>query len=208
MPDVDIWQVVHGERSQLATELAPLREEQWATQSQCPEWTVRDVVAHMTATASITPAAFLPKLIVSGFKFERLQAKGIAEQKGGSTADTLSNFRVVINSTKRPPGPKDTILGETIIHAEDIRRSLRLGHDYPTDAVVELAGFYDGSNLIMGTKRRIDGLMLRATDTEWSHGGGPEISGPMLALLMAMTGRKGALDDLAGDGVATLRTRP
>jgi hypothetical protein len=29
-----------------------------------------------------------------------------------------------------------------------------------------------------------------------------------LSLLMAMTGRKAAIDDLAGDGAATLRERP
>ena len=53
-----------------------------------------------------------------------------------------------------------------------------------------------------------NGLRLNASDTEWSHGSGPEVSGPMLSLLMAMTGRKPVLQDLAGDGVATLRERP
>ena len=32
-------------------------------------------------------------------------------------------------------------------------------------------------------------------------------SGPILDLLMAMTGRKPALESLSGDGVATLRSR-
>jgi len=56
-------------------------------------------------------------------------------------------------------------------------------------------------------KQRIEGLTLRATDAEWSHGAGPEVSGPILSLVMAMTGRKAPLDDLTGDGVATLRSR-
>jgi hypothetical protein len=47
----------------------------------------------------------------------------------------------------------------------------------------------------------------RFTDAEWSHGTGPEVSGPILALVMAMTGRKAALDDLSGEGVSTLRSR-
>ena len=54
---------------------------------------------------------------------------------------------------------------------------------------------------------RIAGLTLRATDANWSHGTGPEVSGPVLSLVMAMTGRKQADDDLAGDGAATLRSR-
>jgi hypothetical protein len=71
-----------------------------------------------------------------------------------------------------------------------------------------VADFYKGSNLIIGTKRRIDGMTLRATDTSWSHGSGPEVTGPMLPILLAMAGRKGALDELSSDGVATLRERP
>jgi hypothetical protein len=81
-------------------------------------------------------------------------------------------------------------------------------HDYPTEAVLQTANFYKNSNLIIGAKTRIDGLKLRATDTNWVHGDGPEVSGPILSLVLAMTGRKGALDDLAGDGVALLRARP
>ena len=44
-------------------------------------------------------------------------------------------------------------------------------------------------------------------DADWSHGTGPEVKGPILSLVMAMTGRTVADDDLAGDGVATLRSR-
>ncbi|HEU5386674.1 MAG TPA: hypothetical protein VFV73_12285 [Streptosporangiaceae bacterium] len=47
----------------------------------------------------------------------------------------------------------------------------------------------------------------RTTDADWSHGTGPEVKGPVLSLVMAMTGRTVADDDLAGDGVATLRSR-
>jgi len=67
--------------------------------------------------------------------------------------------------------------------------------------------FFKGSNLLIGSKKRIAGLRLRATDAEWSTGTGPEVSGPALALLLAMTGRAAALDDLSGDGLATLRER-
>jgi uncharacterized protein (TIGR03083 family) len=208
MAGIDIWHIVHDERAALAADLAPVAEEKWDTPSQCEGWTVRDVLAHMTATASITPAAFFPKLIGSGFSFDKVQAKGIAAQRGASGADALSRFQAVIGFEKKPPGPKDTVLGETIIHSEDIRRSLGLRRQYSDAALVEVADFYKGSNLIIGTKRRIDGVTLRATDASWSHGSGPEVAGPMLPLLLAMAGRKGALDELSGDGVATLRERP
>jgi uncharacterized protein (TIGR03083 family) len=203
----DIWPVVHAEREALSGELEGLGEDRWDTRTLCNQWTVRDVVAHMTATASITPASFFPKLVASGFSLSRLQAKDIATQRGSSPADTLARFKAVTASVKGPPGPKETMLGETLIHAEDVRRPLGIAHTYPMTALVGVADFYKGSNLIIGTKRRIAGLSLQATDTEWSHGSGPLVSGPMLDVLMAMTGRTAALAGLSGDGVEVLRGR-
>jgi uncharacterized protein (TIGR03083 family) len=205
---MDIWAVIHTERKALATDLKSLDESQWSMPSLCSEWTIRDVVAHMTATAKISPVAFFPKLLVSGFSLSRLQAKDISAERGRSSADTLARLEAVEASVKHPPGPADTMLGETIIHAEDIRRPLGINHDYPADAVARIADFFKGSNLIIGAKRRIAGLTLHATDTDWSHGSGPEISGPLLALVMAMTGRKAAASQLSGEGVAILQTRP
>ena len=75
------------------------------------------------------------------------------------------------------------------------------------DLLVQVADFFKGSNLIIGTKRRIEGLTLQATDTTWSHGTGPGVSGPMLPLVMAMTGRPVADGELTGEGAATLRAR-
>jgi uncharacterized protein (TIGR03083 family) len=207
MDKTDIWPVIHAERKALATDLQALDAEQWQAASLCGQWTVRDVTAHMTATAKITPPAFFTKLAMSGFNFGRLQDKDITAEKGASPADTLDRFDAIVNSEKHPPGPIDSWLGEAILHAEDIRRPLAIQHEYPTDAVVRLADFYKGSNLVVGTKRRIEGLTLRATDADWSHGSGPEVSGPIMPLVMAMTGRKIALDNLTGEGVATLRTR-
>ena len=207
MGTVDNWTVIQGERKALAGDLAGLSEEQWVAPSLCAGWSVRDVLAHMTGTARITPAGFFAKIAASGFSFEKLQAKGIAAEKGSSPADTLARFEAIGPSRSHPPGPSDTMLGETIIHAQDIRWPLGLRHDYPTDAVVAVADFYKNSNLIVGTKRRIAGLTLRATDAGWSHGTGPEVSGPIIALVMAMTGRKPAARDLHGEGVATLQSR-
>jgi hypothetical protein len=109
---------------------------------------------------------------------------------------------------RHPPGPVQSWLGEAIVHAEDIRRPLGLSRQYPAEAILCVADFYAGSNLIIGTKRRIEGVRLRATDAGWSHGTGPEAAGSAMSLLLAMTGRTVALDDLSGDGVATLRSRP
>jgi uncharacterized protein (TIGR03083 family) len=205
---MDIWPTIHSERKALAADLRGLKGEGWDTPSLCSRWTVRDVLAHMTSTASLTPPAFFAKLAGSGFSFDKLQDGGVAAQRGNSPTDTMAHFEAVLTSVKHPPGPADTWLGETIVHAEDIRRPLGIEHQYTTEAMVRVADFFKGSNLLIGSKRRISGLTLHATDTEWSYGTGPEIAGPILSLVMAMTGRKAPVDDLTGDGVATLRARP
>jgi hypothetical protein len=128
-------------------------------------------------------------------------------EKGSDVEETLARFRIVITGKNRLPGQDKTMLGETLVHAEDIRRPLSIGHEYPLSALVIVADLYKGSNLIAGTKRRIGGLSLQATDISWSTGSGPVVSGPMLSLLMAMAGRRAAIDDLEGEGVETLRSR-
>jgi uncharacterized protein (TIGR03083 family) len=199
--------MVRAERAALAKDLDALDDAQWSTTSLCTEWTVRDVLAHMTATVKLSAPTFFGKMITSGFRLTALQTKEIAVEKGGSPGETLSRFASVESSTKHPPGPTDTWLGEVIIHAEDIRRPLGISHSYSTDAAVRVADFYKGSNLIIGAKKRIAGLTLRATDADWSHGSGPEVSGPIVSLVMAMTGRQAALSDLSGEGVSALSSR-
>jgi uncharacterized protein (TIGR03083 family) len=203
----EIWPEVHAERKALAADLRGLSSEDWARPSLCSGWTVRDVLAHMTSAAKSTPPAFFGKLIGAGFSFDKVQEKGVAAQQGATPADTLANFESVLTSVKHPPGPTETWLGETIVHSEDIRRALGIQHKYSTDAVVRVADFFKGSNLLIGSKRRISGLTLHATDAEWSYGAGPEVSGPILSLVMAMTGRKVATEDLTGEGLGTLRSR-
>ncbi len=203
----DIWAGVHVERHALAGDLSSLSESQWQTTSWCEQWSVRDVVAHMTAAASMGPAAFLGKLVANGLSFSKLQAKDIARERGASSAETLSRFRAILDSSSHPPGPTITWLGESLVHAEDVRRPLGITRGYPTDGAAAVATFYAGSNLLIGAKQRIAGLHLSATDTDWSTGAGQEVEGPIMSLVLAMTGRRGALDELGGDGVATLRQR-
>jgi uncharacterized protein (TIGR03083 family) len=207
MPNASPWPIIHAERESLATDLASLSDEQWSTPSLCPGWTVRDALGHMTATAKMTTPKFFAKLARSGFRFHDMSASDIARETAGPPADTLAEFRRQLTATTSPPGPIDAMLGDVLVHSEDIRRPLGIAHTYPKDAVARAAKFYQGSNLLIGAKKRIAGLKLKATDTEWSTGSGPEVSGPAISLLLAMTGRKAALDDLSGDGLAKLRER-
>jgi hypothetical protein len=53
----------------------------------------------------------------------------------------------------------------------------------------------------------LEGSAFSATDTDWRHGEGPEVSGPATALLSTLSGRTAALPELAGEGVAEARAR-
>ena len=203
----DVWPVVHAERRALADDLEGLTPEQWRTPSLSEGRTVEQTLAHMTATAKMTPPTFLLKMAAAGFRLQRMTDAEVAAESAGGPAATLERFRAVERSTSGPPGPTTSWLGETLVHAEDIRRPLRLSHAYPTDAVTRVIDFYAGSNLLIGGKRRVAGLTLRATDANWSGGSGPVVEGPAMALLMATAGRRAALDDLGGPGLETLRTR-
>ncbi len=203
----DMWAVVAAERGALADDLDGLSDSQWETPSLCPGWTVQDVVAHQSATASLSPVTFFVRFAGKGFSFGKFADGEIARQKGASPAETLARFRSVQGSTSAPPGPKLSWLGETIVHSEDIRRPLGIAHTYPGDAVRTVLDFYKGSNALIGTKSRIDGLRLKAIDQDWSHGEGELVEGTMLDLLIAATGRASGCDGLSGDGVDTLRAR-
>jgi uncharacterized protein (TIGR03083 family) len=201
------WPTIHGERRALADDLAQLSDAQWATPSQCSGWSVHDLLGHMLATAKMTPPKFLGGMLSSGFNFNKMVDKDVRGQTAGGPAATLADFRSHIEDSTKPPGPIDAMLGEALIHSEDIRKPLGIKHEYPTDSVVRVLDFYKNSNLVVGAKKRVAGLSLQATDASWSNGSGPTVSGPAHSLLMAMTGRASAVDDLEGDGVETLRSR-
>jgi len=204
---VAVWPTIHAERQALLADLEQLSDEQWRTRSLCSQWTVTQVFGHVIATAQMTPPRFLLGMIGSGFNFTSFIQKNADRFSTGTPGELLATFRGLQHRTNHPPGPNDTWLGEAIVHAEDIRRPLGLHRDYPVEAVTQVADSYKGSNLVIGAKNRIAGVTLRATDTDWSHGSGPEASGHAIDLLLAMTGRTAGLDRLNGDGVEVLRSR-
>jgi uncharacterized protein (TIGR03083 family) len=201
------WPVIHAEREALVADLAALSDEQWATPSLCAGWTVRDVLAHMTATAKMTPGRFIGKFVGSGFRFNDMSAKDVSAERGGSGRDLLATFTAQLTATTHPPGPLEAMVGEVVVHGEDIRRPLGISHRYSDDALTGTADFYRRSNLLIGAKRRAEGLTLRASDVGWSAGAGPEVTGPLASIILAITGRRAGLADLSGAGLPTLTQR-
>ncbi len=94
-----------------------------------------------------------------------------------------------------------------LIHGQDMCRPLGIHRDLPETHLVPVMNFVKNDVHIFGAKKRIAGLALTATDVDWSHGSGPEVTGPAEALVMMMAGRLIALDDLSGEGKDTLINR-
>jgi uncharacterized protein (TIGR03083 family) len=201
------WPIIHAEREALVADLQALTDEQWATPSLCAEWSVRDVLAHMTATATMTPGRFFGAFVSAGFRFNAMSAKDVAAERGDSPSDALARFAAQLSATTHPPGPVEAMVGEAVVHGEDIRRPLGIARKYSDEALTRAAEFYRGSNLLIGAKRRAQGLTLRASDVDWSAGSGQEVTGPMASIILAITGRRAGLSDLSGDGLQTLTQR-
>ncbi len=202
-----LWPLVHAERAALAADLAELTEAEWNTPSLCEGLTVREVLAHVTAGASLTPARWLAGVVRCRFDFDRQVALRLRERLGADAGETLQRFRRVVDSTTKPPLPVVAMLGEVVVHGEDIRRPLGIRRDRPVDTLTHVARHYQGSNLVLPSGERAAGLRLAATDGPFTAGSGPVVTGPTLALVMALAGRAAYCDELTGDGVDALRER-
>lgn len=207
MKSSEIWGYIHSERSDLADTLEVLTPEQWATASWCEGWSVQETAGHVVAAAEQTFRNFYKELAQARFRFNVFTANGAARLGAAGPQELVRRLRARTTTTNHPPAPVIAMLGEIIVHGDDIRRPLGLTHMSPEPALCALADSWKRSNLLTGAKRRICGLRLKATDAGWVHGEGPEVTGTLQSLILAMTGRVGALGDLTGDGVSVLTSR-
>ncbi|MBC6450101.1 maleylpyruvate isomerase family mycothiol-dependent enzyme [Actinokineospora sp. HBU206404] len=197
--------MVHAERAALIEDLTRLGDEQWDTPSLCEGWTVHDVVAHLINTAKTTRVSFVTTFIRARFDFHRQNASGVERERGATPAETLNRLRQVVSRTSTPPAPLDTRLVEEVLHGEDIRRPLGITHTYAPEAVIRSLQLQARTPASFGgAKELVSGLRLTATDADLTIGEGAEASGPALALLLAISGRRVALDELSGPGVVRL----
>ncbi|MFD9869472.1 maleylpyruvate isomerase family mycothiol-dependent enzyme [Streptomyces niveus] len=197
--------MVHAERAALIDDLENLDDERWEEPSLCAAWTVHDVAAHLADTARTTRLGFLIGLARARFDFDLQNARGVEHERGGSPRETLERLRQVASRTSTPPAPLDSRLVEEIVHGEDIRRPLGLSHSYPREAVVRSLRLQARTPASFGgAKELVARTRLTATDADVSIGEGPEVRGPALSLLLAVSRRRVALDDLDGPGLTAL----
>jgi uncharacterized protein (TIGR03083 family) len=189
----------YGAFLELARTLTP---EEWDTPSLCTEWSVGDVVLHL---AYHTHRDGLRETAPS---MEKVTAKLVAREHAETREGLLDWLsRPVPASAQRAKGN----VCELVIHSQDIRRAIRRPREYPESTFrlsLDTCATVLGTVFVVGRTHRVaKGLRLAATDIEWTHGSGPEVTGTAEALLMAIAARPAALADLSGEGVATMAAR-
>jgi uncharacterized protein (TIGR03083 family) len=204
----DIWVDVAAERNEVCDLLESLTSDQWDAPTLCDEWRVRDVVGHLIlGSEKIHYGRTIVDFAKNRFNMNTLLAATAIREGNKAPEDLLKTLREHAASETRPPMTKpEDMLADTMIHGQDIRRPLGMPRTIPPERAIIVLDTMKNVGFL-GNKKRIAGLKLVATDIDWSHGDGPEVTGPAEALLMAMCGRRVALEDLTGDGVATMRSR-
>jgi uncharacterized protein (TIGR03083 family) len=100
--DDHLWAFAHAERTALAQDLSGLNAEQWRHDTLCGAWDVEDVVAHLTAAASLNQWQWVRSLLGARFRVEVHNQRRLVDHKGGTLAETLDRFRAIIGSTTAP----------------------------------------------------------------------------------------------------------
>jgi uncharacterized protein (TIGR03083 family) len=200
-------QLACEERQDFADLLAGLAPGQWEQPSLCERWRVRDVVAHVLSYDELSRWGLARRFLRAGFVPSRANAIGVAEYAVRSPEQLTELMRACIPPRGLTAGFGGMIaLLDGMIHQQDIRRPLGLPRDIPPQRLRTALDYALTAPAVRGA-RRARGARLVATDLDWTHGSGPEVTGPAEALLMAMAARRDALNQLSGPGKTILAQR-
>ena len=206
---MDMWTSIKNGREALGDYLAGLSADDWNKPSLCAEWTVKDAAAHMLVIPTIPKGQVFRSFLGSGFNLDKMNAKFVKKLTADmTTAEIAAKMRASAGSHSMPPGLKPPgILTELVVHSSDISEGTGTPFTLPVEDYVAALDHLKDVQPVIGSKKRIAGLTLRATDAQWSTGSGPTVEGPAKQLVLAVAGRRSALDTLSGEGLATLRAR-
>ena len=213
LTDDQIWSAIDDQRGRVADLLESLTEEQWEHPSLCDGWRVRDVGAHLTLQQMTLAQA--ARLVLRN-PTEALDVNRIIRESSRRQARDLSTDAIVagirgtIGQRRHNPGVtlRETLI-DNLVHGMDIAIPLNIDLEIPGDAAAEAAARVRSLD---GTRKNrvfrdisVRDFRLVATDYAWSAGEGPEIRGPIRALLLLLTGRPVGLADVTGPGAEVLR---
>ncbi|WP_395728546.1 maleylpyruvate isomerase family mycothiol-dependent enzyme [Nakamurella sp.] len=203
----EVWMAIDDQRRLLVALLEDLSEREWREPSLCAGWTVREAAAHVARQNtgwSELPRA-VPDLIRSGGMAGAIDAAARRHARL-PTGTIVAEIRDRIGVWR--PLPTLTYRQSAIdylVHAQDI--ALPLGRDIPmpADAAAVAADAVWRNGAMFHARRRFTGFRFVATDVAWAVGEGSDVTGPIAALLLVLTGRPTGLANLTGPGLPKLR---
>lgn len=211
MNEDEIWAAIDSARGRTADLLERLSDDEWAQPSLCDGWAVRDVAAHLTLQQLTVGDAVRIVLRHPGPMNSMIRAA--ARDRAALPTDRLiADLRATIGSRRHNVGlTAFEPLTDILVHGQDIAIPLHRDLEMPADAASAVAArvWSQGGRGKARVFRSLPlhGYRLTATDVAWSVGEGPEIRGPISAILLLLTGRRVALPRLSGAGVDDLRAR-
>lgn len=201
------WTRAAEARNAFADMIESLTPEQMQLTSLCPAWNAHGVLAHLVTFAEIKLPNLFGNLIRARFDFDKAAIAMAEKRQERSVEDLVASLRANATRSAPMPGfPEELTLGDAMIHTQDVRRPLGLGHEFSEEQLRTTLDFlttHKHSRTLVG-KPKADDVRLVATDLDWSHGEGAEITGPAEALMMGFAKRP-VLDELSGDGVVRWR---
>lgn len=201
------WELLRAERGRLLALLEALDETQWNSGTLCEKWSVREVAAHLAAAGSTGTVAWLANMARSGFDTDRHNQRLLGKYLGESARQTLGNYQQSCRCSIAPLNSARGLLGEVLVHGQDIAVPLGAALEPGRAAIREVAGFFASRDFAVNSKSLAKGLALVGNDDSFSCGSGPVVRGKLLDLVMALAGRKQYLERLEGEGLAELSAR-
>jgi len=209
MDSDEVWDAIDDQRRRTADLLEQLSDDEWSHPSLCEGWTVRDVAAHLTLQQLTLGQAIRMALRHPGGVNTMIRAS--ARSRAALPPERLvADIRATIGSRRHNIGLTELeTLIDILVHSQDIAVPLRRDLPMPTAAAATAADRVwstrgTGKNRVFASVP-LDGFRFTATDVDWSVGEGPEVRGPISAILLLLTGRRAALSRLSGEGAEALR---
>ena len=205
---IDEKPALQQERAAFFDTVSDLSAAEWDTASLCDGWRVRDVVAHVNLGVTLKAPTVVGGLLVARGDFHRFMKRHAIKKGNRPVGVLLAESEMVAASSHNPPATKRVDLAiDVFVHHHDV--AIPLSRPVPTDdaRLRWMADGMVGANKMIGSAQRTRGLRLIATDIDWHYGTGPEVRGPVAALMVAASGRPALDDRLDGDGLAIMQGR-
>lgn len=208
----DYEALLWAESADLGSLLDELDDDAFDAPTLCAGWKVRDVVSHMLFAHTTPMPSVLALLAKNGFNVPKASlTTSVAYGSSHSAAEIRAEWRRVVDQrVMKGLGkivPTKEAFVDHLIHHQDIRRPLARPRSIPAGRLAAALEAMPTIGGLVKSKKRMAGLRWTATDTEWTVGDGPEITGPAEALILLSSGRPAPIEEVSGAGVATLQKR-